>query len=107
MKRKPWLYSLAVLGLLALTAGTATAERVPMTRSRGQRVHWTRPDITVPYLTNRYSAFGAWTVSPIIYSSPIVDDPAHPQARAVYNLQFYGSVQSFGTRSNGAVLRLR
>ena len=46
-------------------------------------------------------------VAPRIYSSPIVDDPANPQARPVYNLIFYGGRQAFGDRSNGAVPRTK
>jgi hypothetical protein len=34
-----------------------------------------------------------------------VEDVKNPQARPVYNLIFYGSVQSFGDKSNGAVER--
>ncbi len=59
----------------------------------------------MPYLTNGTSAFGAYSVAPRIFSSPIVDDPANPQARPVYKLIFYGSQQGFGDRSNGAVPR--
>jgi hypothetical protein len=42
-------------------------------------------------------------VAPQIYSSPIVEDSKNPGARPVFNLPFYGSVMSFGDRSNGAV----
>jgi hypothetical protein len=42
-------------------------------------------------------------VEPKIYSSPIVDDKNNPGARPVFNLQFYGSVMSFGGASTGAV----
>jgi hypothetical protein len=65
----------------------------------------TRVDITVPYLTTGNSTFMKGAVAPRIYSSPIVNDPANPQARPVFNLIFYGAQQAFGDKSNGAVPR--
>jgi hypothetical protein len=90
---------------MLLGTAAARAERVPMTRTSGQRDSGARPDKTVPYLTNGDSGFGAYKVAPRVYASPTVDDPANPQARPVYNLPFYGSVQGFGDKSNGAVPR--
>jgi hypothetical protein len=96
---------LAALGLVCLAAGTAPAERTTMVRTEGLRVTGTRPDITVPYLTSGPTAFGAYSVRPRIYSSPMLDDPANPGVRPVYNLPFYGGVQAFGSKANGAVQR--
>lgn len=100
------LPALACLAL-AFASGPALAERVPMTRTPGFKSSGSRQDITVPYLTNGRTAFGAYTVAPAIYSSPIVDDVDHPQARPVFNLIFYGAEPAFGGQSQGAVLRQR
>ncbi len=102
MNRGYWLLALLMMVAWMGVASTASAARVPMTRAQGMRTPGTRGDITVPYLTNGTTAFGAYSVAPIIYSSPIVDDPANPQARPVFNLIFYGGRQAFGDRSNGA-----
>lgn len=102
-----WLTGAVVLGALLLVSGAARAERVAMTRTSGQRTQGARPDITVPYLTSGRQAFGAYSVAPRIYSSPNVDDPRSPQTKPVYNLQFYGSEQRFGDKSNGAGSRQR
>jgi hypothetical protein len=102
-----WLAAALAIGVLVGLTNVASAGRVPMTRNDGQRSNGTREDITVPYLTTGKTAFGAYSVAPRIYSSPIVDDPANPQARPVYNLIFYGARQSFGDKSNGAVMRER
>jgi hypothetical protein len=103
---KHWQWLAGVL-LLAATA-VASADRVPTTRSPGQRSNGVRPDITVPYTTDGRSAFMIdGRVSPRIYSSPIMDDPKNPQSKPVFNLIFYGSVQSFGDRSEGATPRTR
>lgn len=97
---------LVLVALLAL-AGTAAADRVPSRKSEGLRDPGTRGDITVPYTTNGYSTLGVWQgVAPRIYSSPDVEDREYPDTRRVYNLPFWGGVQSFGDRSNGAVPRL-
>ena len=97
--RSPW--SAALAGTAPASAGADDALR-GHEESTGSRV-----DITVPYLTNGTSAFMPGCVAPRIFSSPIVDDPANPQARPVYNLIFYGSRQAFGDRSNGAVPRTK
>jgi hypothetical protein len=102
-----WLAAALALAVSAALADAARAERVPMTRSEGVKSTGSRVDMTVPYLTNGGSAFGAYSVAPRIYSSPIVDDPANPQARPVYNLPFYGGRQAFGDRSNGAAPRAK
>jgi hypothetical protein len=59
----------------------------------------------VPFLTNGTTTLGAYRVAPIIYASPIVNDPMNPQTKPVFNLIFYGSVQSFGDQNNGALQR--
>jgi hypothetical protein len=96
-----------ILGALLLVSGAARAERVPMTRTPGQRTQGAGPSPVVPYLTTGRQAFGAYSVRPRIYSSPTVDDPSNPQAKPVYNLQFYGAEQRFGDKSNGAGSRQR
>jgi hypothetical protein len=91
---------------LLIVVGALQA-RTPTQRTDGQRNHGARPDITVPYLTTGDSAFFGNYVAPRIYSSPNVVDKQDPGATHVYNLPFYGAVQSFGDKSNGAVLRKR
>ena len=58
---------------------------------------------TIAASPNGYTTLGAYSVAPRIYSSPTVSDPTNPNVRPVFNLPFYGSRQSFGDRSNGAV----
>jgi hypothetical protein len=104
MTRPRTAAGLLALGLVALVVGTARADRVPSQKAYNPPVTTgTRPDIFVPYVTNGTTTLGAWRVAPIIYSSPIVSDPANPGARPVFNLPFYGARQAFGDRSNGAV----
>jgi hypothetical protein len=94
---------LVALGLLAAFAGPVRAERTPSMRTPTQKNSWPKSDITVPYTTNGRSAILTGSgVAPKVYSSPIVDDPRAPQAKPVYNLIFYGAVQAFGDKSNGA-----
>jgi len=104
MKQLRWLAGLLTLALFLGAAGDASAERVPSPRSGGQKSTGARQDSSVPYLTTGISAFMAnGKVAPRIYASPTVDDPKAPQAKPVYNLIFYGAVQAFGDRSNGAM----
>jgi hypothetical protein len=94
---------LVALGLLAAVASPVRAERTPTIRTPVQKSIWPKSDITVPYTTNGRSAILTGTgVAPRVYDSPIVDDPKNPQAKPVYNLIFYGAVQAFGDKSNGA-----
>jgi hypothetical protein len=103
MDKHRWLTGMLVFGVFLVVAATARADRVPTSRAVGQKSTGARIDISVPYTTNGRSAFGVYQgVSPKIYSSPIVDDPAHPQSKPVYNLPFWGAVMSFGGKSNGA-----
>jgi hypothetical protein len=90
---------------LALLAGTALADRTPSTRVPSPPpATGSRPDITVPYTTDgRSTLMDAGKVAPRVYSSPTVNDPKNPGIRPTFNLPFYGAVQSFGDRSNGAV----
>jgi hypothetical protein len=105
MKHGRWFAGLLLAGAVLLAGGTARAEHAPTVRTSGQHSTGSRTDITVPYLTTGSSAFMSGYVQPKIYASPQVDDPTNPQARPTYNLIFYGSVQGFGDRSNGAVPR--
>jgi hypothetical protein len=107
MNRWRWLAGAVAIGVVAGMTSVASAGRVPSTRDEGNRSSGSRVDITVPYLTSGNTAFGAYSVAPRIYASPIVNDPAHPQSRPVYNLPFYGGRQAFGDRSEGAVPRTR
>ena len=100
-----WRWAKGVLALALLIAATdpARADRTPSVRAEGQKSTGARVDITVPYLTTGRSAFGAYSVAPIIYASPVVDDLLNPGARPCYNLPFYGARMGFGGYNNGAV----
>ena len=93
------------LGFVVCFTGSAFADRVPSTRTGGQKSTGSRIDQTVPYLTNGKNAFRGYDVAPQIKSSPTVSDKADPGAKPVYNLPFYGGKQAFGSGSNGAVQR--
>jgi hypothetical protein len=97
-----WLTGAVIAGLLLLGTGAARAERTATLRTAGQHSTGSRTDVSVPYLTTGNQAFMTGSVAPRIYASPTVDDPRNPQAKPVYNLPFYGAVQSFGDASNGA-----
>jgi hypothetical protein len=103
--RRQFQSLLAVAAVLA-TAAPAFAGKTPTVRSEGQRSHGTREDITVPFLTNGRSAFGAYFVAPRIIEQRNVDDARNPQTRTTYNLPFYGAVITFGGNSTGASLRI-
>jgi hypothetical protein len=105
MRRISWGTGLGVVGLLLVLAGLANADRVGTQRTTGQRSNGVRNDITVPYLTSNRTTFMNGNVAPRIYSSPIVEDSKDPGAKPVFNLPFWGAVQSFGDRSNGATPR--
>jgi hypothetical protein len=105
MAKTNYLKGLLAVGLLAAWAGWAEAGRVPPTRTDGFKSTGARTDVTVPYLTTGRSAFMPGYAAPYIYSSPILDDARSPGVRPVFNLQFWGAVQAFGDRSNGAVPR--
>ena len=107
MRRLRWTLRLLAAALFALAANTARADRLPSSKTVLPKQFGVRGDITVPYTTNGYSTLGVWQgVAPRIYSSPDVEDREYPDTRRVYNLPFWGGVQSFGDRSNGAVPRL-
>jgi hypothetical protein len=95
------------LVVLAFLAGPSFADRTPSRRVVDVRVPSVRGDITVPYLTTGKSAFGAYKVAPLIYSSPVLEDAAGPGARPTFNLPFYGARMGFGGRSNGATEKPR
>jgi hypothetical protein len=99
-------WSAALAAVLALLTPPARAERVPSSKVQIEPQHGTKPDIRVPYTTNGNQNLGvAQGVAPRIYSSPVVNDALNPQARPVFNLVFYGAIQSYGGASNGAMPR--
>lgn len=103
MNRWGWITGALTVAVLLLVAEAAFADRVPMTRTAGQKSTGARIDHSVPYTTNGYQAFGVYGgVSPQIYTSPIVDDAKFPQSKPTYNLPFWGAYMSYGDRSNGA-----
>ena len=103
MHRWRWAAGPLVLGLMLLTVAAARADRVPSHKTVIPRDPGVRGDITVPYLTNGFSALGVYQgVAPLVIESPIVNDPANPQARPVFNLPFYGATRAFGDGSDGA-----
>ena len=102
MRRGRWLLAMLALGMFVMPAA---AERTHNQRTVGQKNTGTRVDITVPYLTNGTNAFRGGPWMPYIYSSQEVDIPASMRRNQVFNLIFYGSRQSFGDRSNGAIVR--
>src|SRR5262245_20686244 len=80
--------TLIALAALLLLADAALA-RTPGRRTQLYDDPGARGDITVPYLTNGFSAFGvANGVGPAIYKDPMLSQP--PQMRPVFNLPFYG-----------------
>src|SRR5262249_13638002 len=61
------------LGLVLLTGGGASADRVLSQKVPSTRCPGGRGDITVPYTTNGFSTLGVYQrVSPYIYSAPEV-----------------------------------
>ena len=109
MRHWSWAGGLTALALIclasaALRAGAASPSAVECLAHRRRR--GVKPNIFVPYTTNGVSTLGiANGVAPRIYLSPSVDNPQDPQTKPVFNLPFYGAVQGFGDRSNGAVPR--
>src|SRR5437773_12436734 len=106
MSRIHWVAGLLGTAMLAVAVSDAPGGELTQ-RTSGQKSSGSRNDATVPYLTTGNSAFMGNQVGPKIYSSPIVDDPKNPQAKPVFNLIFYGAVQSFGDKSNGATPKPR
>ena len=106
MRPGRWAAGLLVLGLLLLTAGAAWADRVSSQKTVIPRNPGVRGDISAPYLTDGASNLMVnGYVAPRVYASPIVNDPRNPGVRPVFNLPFYGGVQAFGDRSEGATPR--
>jgi hypothetical protein len=96
---------LLALGFVCVFTGAAFADRLPSTRTMGQRSSGSRIDMTVPYLSNGRNNFRGYDVAPQIKYSPIVSDSVNPGLKPVYNLPFYGGKQAFGSGSQGAVQR--
>jgi hypothetical protein len=106
MRSLRWSLGLLAAALVALTASPAHADRVPSSKTVLPKSTGTRPDITVPYGTNGTSTLGVYQgVAPKIYNSPNVEDKKDPDVKPVFNLPFWGSIQSFGDRNNGATPR--
>jgi hypothetical protein len=106
MRRFRLSLGLLAAALVVLTAGTANADRVPSTKTVIPRQPGARGDITVPYTTNGFTTLGVYQgVSPRIIVSPNVEDRENPQSKPVFNLPFWGAVQSFGSLNNGATPR--
>jgi hypothetical protein len=103
MSRWRWAGGVLALGLLACLTAPARADRTPSVRSEGLKSTGARIDITVPYLTTGGSAFGAYSVAPRVYASPVVDDPAKPGTRPTFNLPFFGGRMGYSGFTNGAV----
>ena len=70
MNRWRFAAGLLVLGLSALVASTARADRVPSHKAGIPPSTGARTDITVPFLSNGNSTLGAYRVAPRIYASP-------------------------------------
>src|SRR4051812_22351983 len=95
-----------VLGVLIVAASAADAERGPSSKTVLPPSTGARVDITVPCTSNGRSTLGvANGVAPKIVSDPALDDSGDHKARPVFNLPFYGAVQSFNGYSFGAVER--
>jgi hypothetical protein len=101
----------AILGGAAMFLAGADSAQAARTVSLRTQVEWStgcRQDITVPYLTSWKTTIIPGTyVAPRIYASPNVDDARYPQGMPVFNLIYYGSIQGFGDRSDGAKPRVR
>jgi hypothetical protein len=107
MFRKSVPSSLLVASLFCLAAGEAFAARTPTVRNPGTYTPGVRADKFVPFLTTGYQTVFSTTVSPIILTGPRINDPAFPPvAGPNYNMPFYGAIQGFGDRFNGATPRL-
>ncbi len=104
MLRGRWALGLLALGLL-LPVGAARAERTGGTKTVYPPSTGSRIDITVPYLTTGGSTLMPGRVAPIIYATPVVDDPQNPGVKPVFNLIFYGSKMDYGDSNNGATQR--
>ena len=99
------LWSLA-LGALLVAGALARAERVPSTKTVLPPSTGSRVDITVPFLSNGRSTLGvANGVAPKIVSDPALDETGDRKGRPVFNLPFFGAVQSFNGYSFGSVER--
>jgi hypothetical protein len=103
MPKIRWVLGLAGVALFALTA---YADRIPSSKTVQPKQMGTRGDLTVPYTTNGTTTLGVYQgVSPRVYSAPNVEDQKNPDVKEVYNLPFWGAVQSFGDKANGATPR--
>lgn len=97
------LASAVLLVLLSLT--TASAERVPSSKTVFPPSNGTRVDKTVPYLTNGFTTLGVPSgtpVAPDVFGKNGLSPAGDMQQRPVLNLPFYGAKQSFNSDSFGA-----
>src|SRR5205085_2292331 len=106
MRTLRWSLGLLAVAVVACASNTANADRVPSSKVVAPKSTGSRTDITVPYTTNGTGTLGVYQgVAPKIYASPNVEDKKDPASKPVYNLPFWGAVQSFGDKSNGATPR--
>jgi hypothetical protein len=98
--------SLALAALIVLAA-SARAQRVPSSKTVLPPSTGARTDVTVPYTTNGRSTLGvANGVAPLIVGKPALEEgDANTTGRPVFNIPFYGAVQSFNSAFFGAVER--
>jgi hypothetical protein len=95
-----------VLGGLIVAVNAADAERVPSSKAVLPPSTGARVDITVPYTSNGRTTLGvAGGVAPRVVSDPALDESGDHKGRPVFNLPFFGAVQSFNGYSFGAVER--
>ena len=99
-----FLAGAAVFAVLVL-AGTASADRTSTARTGGPRDSGSRPDITVPYLSNAGSMYVGNGVAPAVLGKPGVGGNPDLQVKPVFNLIYYGSSLNNNNSFGGAMPR--
>ena len=101
-----WSLGLLAVAVVVLLADSARADRIPSSKTVQPKSTGSRTDMTVPYTTNGTTTLGVYQrVSPQIYSAANDQDKQDPQSKPVFNLPFWGAVQSFSGKANGATPR--